>query len=115
MTNVSQHRMAYSAHMKTQFDPASFAVIPSDPADEYLMKVCTALKRSDLEAWLAIGGYDFSDPGATRTAWSDMASSQENRAAFISSLKDYLDKFGFQGVEIGTEITVFEVKTTIEI
>lgn len=65
------------------------------------MREFTALKKDGLETWLAIGGYDFSDPGPTRTAWSDMASSQANRAAFISSLRDFLDKYGFQGVDIG--------------
>lgn len=77
--------------------------MPSDPADESLMEEFTGLKRGGLETWLAVGGYDFSDPGPTRTAWSDMASTKESRAAFVSSLKEYLAKYGFQGVDIDWE------------
>lgn len=67
------------------------------------MEEFTGLKRGGLETWLAVGGYDFSDPGPTRTAWSDMASTKESRASFISSLKEFLAKYGFQGVDIDWE------------
>jgi len=62
----------------------------------------TALQSESLETWIAVGGFDFSNPDTpTYTAWSDMVSSSANRAAFISSLEAFLDQYGFQGVDLG--------------
>jgi chitinase len=55
------------------------------------------------QKWLGVGGWEFSDPGATRTTWSDLAASQENRKAFIDSTIEYLDKYGFQGLDVDWE------------
>lgn len=77
-------------------------MVPSDPGDVDLYSQFTALKTSTLKTWIAVGGYDFSDLGPTRTAWSDMASTAAGRAAFIASLKSFMSKYGFQGVDIGT-------------
>ena len=56
-----------------------------------------------MQTWIAIGGFDFSDPGPTHTTWSDMMSTSANRAAFISSLIDFMTTWGFQGVDIDWE------------
>lgn len=56
-----------------------------------------------METWVSIGGFDFSDDGPTHTTWSDLCSSPSNRAAFISSLVDFMDKWGFQGVDLDWE------------
>jgi len=56
-----------------------------------------------MQTWIAIGGFDFSDPGPTHTTWSDMCSSSTNRAAFISSLIQFMNTWGFQGVDIDWE------------
>lgn len=84
-------------------DPVSFAVMPMNPADVDLYARFTALKSSSLQTWIAIGGWAFSDPGRTRTTWSDLASTRRNRAAFISSLRDFTDRHGFQGVDLDWE------------
>ncbi|KAI9697328.1 MAG: hypothetical protein M1820_007834 [Bogoriella megaspora] len=90
-------------------DPKSFAVVPSDnpdatkSADAKQYSKFTALKSSTLQTWIAIGGFDFSDVGPTHTTWSDMVSTSANRAAFISSLKGFMAKYGFQGVDIDWE------------
>ncbi|KAI0129633.1 glycoside hydrolase superfamily [Xylariales sp. AK1849] len=83
-----------------EFDPSSFAIVNNN-ADLY--KEFTVLQKEGLETWVAVGGYDFSDPGATHTAWSDMASNQSSRAAFIASLKLFIKNYDFQGVDIDWE------------
>ena len=50
-------------------DPTTFAVVPTDLADVALYTQFTALQRSGLETWIAIGGFDFSDNGPTHTTW----------------------------------------------
>ncbi len=34
-----------------------------------MMKEFTALKTAKMQTWIAVGGFDFSDPGKTRTTW----------------------------------------------
>ncbi|KAK0114603.1 hypothetical protein ONS95_014088 [Cadophora gregata] len=84
-------------------DPNSFKIAPANPADVAMYTEFTALKSSKLQTWIAIGGYDFSDPGPTHTTWSDVCSTAANRAAFISSLIPFMDQYGFQGVDIDWE------------
>ncbi|KAJ5375522.1 hypothetical protein N7517_007528 [Penicillium concentricum] len=66
------------------------------------------LKRRNrsLQVFIAVGGWAFSDPGPTRTAWSDMASSKETRTKFINSLMDLLETFDLDGVDLDWEYPV---------
>lgn len=70
---------------------------------------------------MAIGGFDFSDLGvdpdaetdtapdvSTHSTWSDMAMTQDRRAAFIQSTIAFLDKYGFQGIDLDWEYPVAE-------
>lgn len=84
-----------------KFDPTSFAIVPGDAADEQIYLPFTALQSKGVKTWIAIGGFDFSDPGtATHTAWSDMVSTSANRATFITSLMTFMKKWNFQGVDL---------------
>jgi chitinase len=61
-------------------------------------------KGGKLKTWIAIGGYDMSNEKApTHTTWSDMVSTKANRAAFIASVRDYMDEYGFTGVDLDWE------------
>jgi chitinase len=86
-------------------DPTSFAITPAHDDDIKQMREFTDLsKDSDLKTWIAIGGFDMSNPEApTHTTWSDMVSTKANRAAFIESTRDYMDEYGFTGVDIDWE------------
>ncbi|KAI8265154.1 glycoside hydrolase family 18 [Colletotrichum sp. SAR11_239] len=103
----SQIKTAGYSHLYFAFasiDPASFAVIPAQAADEPLMREFTALKKSSLQTWIAVGGYDFSDKGrSTHTTWHDLCASPAARAAFIASGKTFMDKYGFQGMDLDWE------------
>ncbi|KAJ4376774.1 hypothetical protein N0V86_006892 [Didymella sp. IMI 355093] len=82
--------------------PDTFAVGPMHPDDEKLYADFLGLKDGS-EKWIGIGGWEFSDAGPTHQTWSLMASSKNNRQAFISSLLDFLKKWDFAGVDIDWE------------
>ena len=86
-----------------KIDPNTFATIPGNDGDVERYAEFNKLQSSSLQTWIAIGGFDFSDPGPTRHTWSDLADSEASRGAFISSLKDFMSKYGFQGVDIDWE------------
>jgi chitinase len=84
-------------------NPSTFEVAAADPDDINLYKELTALKSSTLQLWIAIGGWNFNDPGATRTTFSDISRTAARRARFITSLKSFLTTHGFQGVDLDWE------------
>ncbi|KAJ4319636.1 hypothetical protein N0V84_006272 [Fusarium piperis] len=66
----------------------------------------TALKRKNpsLRAVVALGGWTFND---NHTIWqpvfSDLASTSAKRATFVSELVKFMDRYGFDGVDIDWE------------
>ncbi|KAL3593209.1 hypothetical protein FPOAC2_07503 [Fusarium poae] len=86
-------------------DPASFKVTPAHDDDIDQMREFTDLsKDGKLQTWIAIGGFDMSNEEApTHTTWSDMVSTKADRAAFIESVRSYMDEYGFQGVDLDWE------------
>lgn len=66
----------------------------------------TALKRKNpsLRAVVALGGWTFND---NHTVWqpvfSDLASTSAKRATFVSELVKFMDRYGFDGVDIDWE------------
>ncbi|KAI8296870.1 Chitotriosidase-1 [Colletotrichum sp. SAR 10_98] len=86
-------------------DPVAFTIATAHPDDVPLMKEFTDLsKDGKLQTWIAVGGFDMSNPeAATHKTWSEMVASKENRAAFIASVKTYMDTHGFQGVDLDWE------------
>ncbi|KAL2059977.1 hypothetical protein VTL71DRAFT_9799 [Oculimacula yallundae] len=88
-------------------NPSTFVVVPADQGDVALYTQFTALRRRGIQTWIAVGGFDFSDPGKpTYGTWSKLASSAANRKAFIDSLEVFMTKYGFQGADIDWEYPV---------
>ncbi len=87
------------------FDPSSFAIAPMDGKSGALYNRFTALKnkKPGLQTWISVVGWSFTDPGPTRTAFSDMTSSFANRQKFISGLRDFMQSYGFDGVDLDWE------------
>ncbi|CAK7230756.1 hypothetical protein SEUCBS140593_007695 [Sporothrix eucalyptigena] len=103
-------------------NPTTFHIV-DDPTKESLYKEFTALKYrpNGPQTWMAVGGFDFSDPGvdpdaetdtdpdvSTHSTWSDMAMTQDRRAAFIQSTMAFMEKYGFQGIDLDWEYPVAE-------
>ena len=87
------------------FDPSTFQITPMDSNGASLYSRFTALKnkKPGLEAWISVGGWSFTDPGPTQTAFSTMVSSASNRQAFINGLIKFMDTYGFDGVDLDWE------------
>ena len=87
------------------FDPSSFEIVPMDSNGPSLYSRFTALKskKSSLQTWISVGGWSFTDPGPTQTAFSEMTSSSENRRKFISGLIKFMDTYGFDGIDLDWE------------
>ncbi|TRX89905.1 hypothetical protein FHL15_009177 [Xylaria flabelliformis] len=87
------------------FDPATFAIAPMDTPSGKLFSRFTAMKESNagLQTWISVGGWSFTDPGPTRTAFSDMASTSGNRQKFITGLISFMEHYGFDGVDLDWE------------
>ena len=87
------------------FDPSSFEIVPMDSNGASLYSRFTALKskKSSLQTWISVGGWSFTDPGPTQTAFSEMTSSSENRRKFISGLIKFMDTYGFDGIDLDWE------------
>jgi len=102
----SQIKLDGLTHLNLAFasvDPKTFKIRLQNPADEEVYRQFTKLKDRGVQTWLGVGGWEFSDPGETRTTWSDVASAQANRQAFIDSVIPFLKQYGFQGMDIDWE------------
>lgn len=115
-TNWPQYRAAPYTYKPAQLKPIvgkldhimyafakfddSFNLQPVEYDDDTMMKAVIAYKQqnSDLKVLLSVGGWTF--PSAM---FSKMASTKDNRAAFIKSLQAYLTKYGFDGVDLDWE------------
>src|SRR6187551_3359092 len=90
-------------------NPVTFKIV-DDPSKRGLYREFTALRQrpNGPQTWIAVGGFDFSDPGvtvdvetddhpgvSTHTTWSNMASNPSSRAAFINSLRSFMTAYGF--------------------
>jgi chitinase len=67
--------------------------------------ILQALKddNAGLETWISVGGWSFTDPGPTRNAFSVMTSTADNRKKFISGLINFMEHYGFDGVDLDWE------------
>ncbi|CCM00583.1 uncharacterized protein FIBRA_02619 [Fibroporia radiculosa] len=85
-------------------DPNSYVVLPASASDVAQYTNFTNLKQSNpnLKTYISVGGWSFNDP-PTQNVFSDVASSQENRVAFATSLVSFMLEYGFDGVDIDWE------------
>ena len=86
-------------------NPKTFEIAPAAKADPALYDELAEKKHIDpnLKVFIAIGGWAFNDPGPTVTTFSDIARSQANQRKFISSVISFMNRYGFDGVDIDWE------------
>lgn len=92
------------------FHPTTFQMTDMDANAGRLYNRFTELKASkpSLKTWISVGGWSFNDETNipnTRMAFSDMASTAENRAKFISSLVHFMSAYGFDGMDLDWEVS----------
>lgn len=91
-------------------DPSTFDVVPMDGLTPSSLFTQTADVRtfktglSDLEVFVSLGGWTFSDNGtATQPTFGKIASTEANRQKFADNLVNFMKKYGFDGVDIDWE------------
>ncbi|KAJ5501720.1 Glycoside hydrolase superfamily [Penicillium expansum] len=87
------------------FDAISFSITPMDSNAGSLYSRFTALKskKPGLQAFISIGGWSFTDPGPTQKAYTNMVSSEGNRAMFINNIINFMETYGFDGADLDWE------------
>jgi chitinase len=63
-------------------------------------------RQPGLKVYIALGGWDFNDPGPTRTTFSDLAASQSAQDTFFESLLSFMLHNEFDGVDLDWEYPV---------
>ena len=71
---------------------------PTDESGEYAAIVALKSQNPKLEVLLSVGGWNF--PSAY---FSEMVSTSDNRALFIASCQDYMETYGFDGIDLDWE------------
>ena len=90
-------------------DPSSFVITPTGPDQIDLYKRTNALKEQDpnLQVWISVGGWSMNDPNETTFhTFSHLAGSQGDQTTFVKSLISFMQKYGFDGVDIDWEYPV---------
>ncbi|KAI0536383.1 chitinase [Xylaria digitata] len=94
--------------------PDTFEIANMQDSDSKYMPRLTALKNYNpgLEVWIAIGGWSMNDPDQpTKRTFSELAASTANQNAFFKSLISFINKYGFDGVDIDWEYPVAEERS----
>lgn len=75
-------------------------IVPTSKGDPELYNATTGLKsgNENLQVWIAVGG-----DGMGGKPFSKMASSNSSRSDFIRSAKDFMNQYGFDGIDIDWE------------
>ena len=87
------------------FDPSSFEIELMESYGASLYSRFTALKskKSSLQTWISVGGWSFTDPGHTQTAFSEITSISGTRQKSISGLIRVMETYGFDDVDLDWE------------
>ncbi|RAH43026.1 glycoside hydrolase family 18 protein [Aspergillus brunneoviolaceus CBS 621.78] len=105
--------LGYYTHLNFAFayiDPQTFHIAPMNNNTASLYKAVTALKRkqSNLQVWIAIGGWAMNDASPTQFLFSDLAASQTAQDAIFDSLFSFLQANEFDGVDLDWKYPVSE-------
>ncbi|EFR03335.1 chitinase A1 [Nannizzia gypsea CBS 118893] len=93
-------------HLNIAFGGIKDSKISIDDSEMISRIVNLKRRNRSLKVFIAVGGWAFSDPGPTRTAWSDMAADRNSRGTFASSVVDLLETYGLDGIDLDWEYPV---------
>ncbi|KAM0518034.1 hypothetical protein ACHAPE_004436 [Trichoderma viride] len=60
-------------------------------------------RNPNLKLLIALGGWRFSDPGPRQSVFPDMVSTAANRAIFIKNTLEFLENYGYDGLDFDWE------------
>ncbi|KEY64330.1 hypothetical protein S7711_09875 [Stachybotrys chartarum IBT 7711] len=111
MEDIPVNSLTHIYYSFAYIQPETYKIVPmSDERDGDLTTETftefTALKRKNpsLRAVVALGGWTFND---NNTIWqpvfSDLSSTKAKRAVFIDELVTFMDRYGFDGVDVDWE------------
>ncbi|KAL5040878.1 hypothetical protein BDW71DRAFT_212673 [Aspergillus fruticulosus] len=89
--------------------PETYEIVPMDDEGELSTDTFTefaGLKRKNpgLKVVIALGGWTFNDNGTIwQPVFSDLASTEEKRGRFIDQVLTFMNRYGFDGVDIDWE------------
>jgi chitinase len=100
--------LGYYTHINFAFaliHPTTFRmdIMDEGTASRYRRVAELKAKQSNLQVWIAIGGWAMNDPGPYRTTFSDMAKSEAAQDAFFDSLMNFLVANDYDGVDLDWE------------
>ncbi|KAJ5618563.1 hypothetical protein N7528_006674 [Penicillium herquei] len=84
-------------------DPDTYELAPMETNQTGLYSRFAALKDYGVEVWISIGGWDMNDPGVYSDVFTTLAGSTTAQTSFFSSLKSFLEEYGYDGVDIDWE------------
>ncbi|KAL8716704.1 MAG: hypothetical protein Q9225_005988 [Loekoesia sp. 1 TL-2023] len=99
-TQIDTNGLTHLFFAYASVDPGNFSILASHSEDVDLYKEFTARKTPTMQTWIAVGGFDFSNPGPTQQIWKLMTAKSDWRAQFITSLAKFMAHYGFQGVDL---------------
>jgi chitinase len=84
-----------------------------ETSQQNLYSRVTALKKrkADLKVWISIGGWSFNDPGSSASTFSELAASKSKQSIFFDSLLNFLETYGFDGVDLDWYVLRSSFKT----
>ncbi|CAI7624461.1 unnamed protein product [Penicillium pancosmium] len=88
-------------------DPKDYSIIGMDDssiaADVYAKVADLKTRKPDAEIWVSVGGWTFNDAGIYQSVFPSIAKDTAVARQFIGNLMEFLDKFGFDGVDLDWE------------
>ncbi|KAJ5538082.1 hypothetical protein N7494_007561 [Penicillium frequentans] len=84
-------------------DPDTYELAPMETNQTGLYSRFAALKDYGPEVWISIGGWDMNDEGIYSSVFTDLAASTTAQDAFFTSVKAFLEQYGYDGVDIDWE------------
>ncbi|KAF4226516.1 hypothetical protein CNMCM6805_004439 [Aspergillus fumigatiaffinis] len=88
-------------------DPKDYHIIAMDDGkmapDIYARIANLKTRNPDAKIWVSIGGWTFNDPGEYQSVFSKLAKDKHAAQTFADNLMEFLDKYGFDGVDLDWE------------
>lgn len=88
-------------------DPDDYHIIAMDDepfaTDLYKRVADIKTRNPSAEVWVSVGGWTFNDPGTYQSVFSTIASDKDKTNKFAGHLMEFMDKYGFDGVDLDWE------------